>query len=165
MDERFFSLTNGLAKRYGFVDVTMVFFAKYGLIILIATLFTFWVKKRRAFMATFVSILISWGVNQLIGFFYFRPRPFVAQSVNLLLSHSADSSFPSDHAAVGFAIAMSIFLENKKWGLFLIILASAISLARVWCGLHYPLDIICGAMIGTGVSLGIYKLTLIKDNG
>lgn len=165
MDERLFSLTNGLAKRYGFIDGTMLFLARYGLFILIATLFTFWLKKKRALIASLVSVIISFGVNQLIGFFYFRPRPFVAQSVNLLLSHSADSSFPSDHAAVGFAIAMSIFLENKAWGLFLIILASAISLARVWCGLHYPLDIICGAMIGTGASLGIYKLTLIKDNG
>jgi KDO2-lipid IV(A) lauroyltransferase len=164
MDERLFHLTNGLAKRYGFVDGAMLFFAKYGLIILIATLFTFWLKKKKAFMASLVSMLISWEVNQLISFFYFKPRPFSVQGVNPLLSHSADASFPSDHAAVGFAIAMSVFLENKLWGWFLIILASLVSLARVWCGLHYPLDIICGAMIGTGVSLGIYKLTLsIKE--
>jgi undecaprenyl-diphosphatase len=94
--------------------------------------------------------LASWIVfagNEL----YFRPRPFDAaldHDVTVLLYRPTDSSFPSNSAAVAFAAAGGVWLISRKAGLALLALASAYGLARVYGGIHYPLDILGGAAVG-----------------
>jgi undecaprenyl-diphosphatase len=120
--------------------------------------------NQRAVMTAVIGIAVVSGLIALCNIFYFRVRPFNTLpfgSLNLLFYHPTDSSFPSNLAAVGFTIAVSIFARNRKYGGFLLALASVSSFGRVYIGVHYPLDIVGGAAIGTIaalIALGIARL-------
>ena len=62
-------------------------------------------KRQKAAILAAASGLIALGVNQAIAHLWARPRPFVLHPAVMLLPRSADSSFPSDHAAFAFAPA------------------------------------------------------------
>ena len=110
--------------------------------------------RMRRQVGVFVALtavgLASWMVfagNEL----YFRPRPFDAalgHDVTVLLYRPTDSSFPSNSAAVAFAAAGGVWLISRRAGLALFGVAVAYGLARVYGGVHYPLDIVVGAAVG-----------------
>ena len=110
--------------------------------------------RMRRQIGVFVALtaigLASWAVfasNEL----YFRPRPFDAaldHDVTVLLYRPTDSSFPSNSAAVAFAAAAGVWRISWRTGLVLLALAAAYGLARVYGGVHYPLDILGGAATG-----------------
>ena len=96
--------------------------------------------------------------NQLLAMIKFRDRPFYHLNINKLIEPLSEKSFPSDHAAVAFAIAVAIYFYNKKLGSILIFCAFLISLARIYGGVHYPLDVIAGAIVGTLFSIVFHKI-------
>jgi undecaprenyl-diphosphatase len=101
-----------------------------------------------------VSALASAGVallaNQAIGHLWDRTRPFAAHpgAVHLLAARSGDPSFPSDHAAAAFAIALAVFAVSARAGAVFLLAATAIAVSRVALGLHYPSDVLAGALVG-----------------
>lgn len=100
-------------------------------------------------------------VNQVIALFWARPRPFVAHpSVHVLLSRSTDPSFPSDHAAAAFAIATVALFVRPRLGTAALVLAALVAYARVYVGLHYPGDVLAGALVG--IVVGIVLMRLLK---
>src|SRR3954447_21936117 len=82
----------------------------------------FWPGRQRALnqriaVATFFSILATLGLATLLGHLYREARPFVSDaSTRLLISHSADNSFPSDHAAFAFAVAGVLIWWRRTLG-------------------------------------------------
>ncbi len=98
-----------------------------------------------------IAISGVWLFQQLIGTWWFRARPFVEdQRISNLINKSALSkSFPSDHAAIAFAIATSVYLVLPSWGKILYVCALMIGLGRVAVGVHYPSDVVVGALLGT----------------
>ena len=58
------------------------------------------------------------------------------------------SSFPSDHAAIFFGLAMTILLVNRRLGLIAMVVAVVINFARIYLGFHYPSDVIGGGTLG-----------------
>ena len=98
------------------------------------------------------SMGIATGFVKIINLFYYRPRPFedmpeLVVQVERLFYQPQDSSFPSNPAAVVFAIAPAVWLAHRKMGWFLYFLAALMCFARVYVGVHYPLDIIGGAAV------------------
>ena len=123
--------------------------------------------RMRRQVGVFVALtavgLAAWIVfagNEL----YFRPRPFDAvldQDVMVLLYRPTDSSFPSNSAAVAFAAAGGVWLISRRAGIALLGLAVAYGTARVYGGVHYPLDILGGAVIGmvaVAMARGFWRL-------
>ena len=100
------------------------------------------------------SLVVDWLINTL----YFRHRPFVDHTVSLLFYKPTDSSFPANPAAVAFAIAMGVWFWNRRIGVVLCCLAVFYTLARVYGGVFYPLDIGGGAVIGILASLSVAVL-------
>ena len=83
---------------------------------------------------------------------YFRERPFIHYDFANLLYAPTDSSFPANPAAVAFALAMGVWLKNRRAALVLIFLAALWSFVRVVNGLHYPSDVVVGGLIGVAVA-------------
>ncbi len=133
-------------------------------------------ERRATVLWIAVACLVAYAINLLIEQFVFEPRPFVTHKVHLLVSHAADSAFPSDHTAWSFAvIGMLLFtfvpllawqpkqvptsrLEQtsqadwrRKLMAFLVVafvVGCSIGFARIFVGVHYPGDVLGGAIDG-----------------
>lgn len=103
------------------------------------------------FIACCLSNLI---VSPLIHFFYKTPRPFIVLTEilnykNYLKVTEYNTSFPSEHTSLAFAMAVVLFLKNRRNGILFLILAILISMGRVLMGVHWPSDIMSGIGVGT----------------
>ena len=149
IDFSVFQSINQFAGRFPLLDKVMVFFAdKFGYVLVILVFVIFWQKWKIIVQSFLAAIISRFGITEIIRFFWERPRPFVENNVNLILSHDATGSFPSGHAAFYFAIAAVVYFYNKKIGLLFFLAAFLISLARVFAGVHWPSDILAGALVG-----------------
>ncbi|WP_018152789.1 undecaprenyl-diphosphatase [Leeia oryzae] len=108
---------------------------------------------RRHALEAFVAGLIGLALNQLIGLFWQHPRPFMIGLGHTLIPHAADSSFPSDHMTLMCAVGLSLWLHvrTRLAGLALLLLALPVAWARIYLGVHFPLDML-GAIAVAGVS-------------
>ncbi|GAA3782854.1 undecaprenyl-diphosphatase [Plantactinospora mayteni] len=96
-----------------------------------------------------LALLLAVGIGQAVGHLNHEPRPFQAHEVHQLIPHANDVSMPSDHATAAFALAFAVTMFlSRRWGAVLTFLALAVGFARVWTGVHYPGDILAGALIG-----------------
>jgi len=106
------------------------------------------------------SGLIVYYINKVIGFYFFRERPYISLGFeNLLGEVHPDKSFPSDHTSLAWTMALMVFLYNKKYGVFLLAIALLVSISRILAGVHYISDILGGIVVGTIIALFVYWLT------
>jgi undecaprenyl-diphosphatase len=108
-----------------------------------------------ALLATGVALL----ANVIVAEIWTRPRPFITHpgDVTQLLPHAADASFPSDHAAAGFAIVAVLIAYRPKFGIVAALFALLMAYARVYVGIHYPGDVLAGALIGLIVGFAMVR--------
>jgi|tagenome__1003787_1003787.scaffolds.fasta_scaffold20723823_2 undecaprenyl-diphosphatase len=108
-------------------------------------------NARHGVVAAALSAGLALTLAKVISDAVARPRPFVAhpESAHLFIKHAADYGFPSDHAAGAFAIAVALLLRHRPAGLLALAMAVAISIGRVMVGVHYPSDVLAGAVLGT----------------
>ncbi len=109
-----------------------------------------------------ISAFIAWLIGKFLKDFFAVPRPYLVNGTNPLAGHFSGGSFPSNHTAAAFAVSVSIFLHKHKWGIPLIILSLIIGISRILGGVHYPLDIIGGIIIGTAVAWTAHRLHVHK---
>ena len=169
MNMELFRLINNLANKNTVLDKIMIFFSKdvpYIFMAVIAIVFILGVVKkneeyRKASVNAFVITVINLILSFIIGSIYYVDRPFVHNKVNLLMPHSADASFPSDHATGTMSIALGLGKYNRILGVIMTILSIIVGFSRVYVGNHYPLDVI-GAYIMVLITNYLYNLVL-KD--
>lgn len=86
----------------------------------------------------------------------------LAEAARVLVGCGGGYSFPSAHATNHFAVAVFVLLTwGRTWGAWrylLLLWAASIALGQVYVGVHYPLDITAGALIGTAIGWGVSKL-------
>jgi undecaprenyl-diphosphatase len=164
LDYALFHGVNGFAGRSSAVDALMIASAKYLPFVFALVLVALWLSwrprnQRGAFLAG-VSALVALGLGQLIGKAFPRPRPYLSHAVNQLIPRSLDTSFPSDHAILGFAVAVMVWRYNRRVGTALLVLATLLAVARVFVGAHYPSDVFGGAVLGALTSVALDYLSL-----
>ncbi len=148
-----FQLINGLAGKWIWLDTFGIFFAEYFEYILVFCLLLFLLKNFKKYwqmiwQAIFAGIISRVVFTEIIRLLLPRPRPFVENQISQLINHASTPAFPSGHAAFYFAIATVICFYNKKAGFLFFLASFLICLGRVFCGIHWPLDILAGAIVG-----------------
>lgn len=162
-DYHFFQLINHLAISDSFMNPFMDFLAQDGEYLFFLGIIIYWFLRtksnRRMVAEGIIAACTALALNGVIGLAAYRDRPFVHHHVIQLIHHAANASFPSDHAAGAFVIATSIWIWRNREGLLWMLLAAGISLSRVWTGVHYPLDVLTGMVIGVAVAFAVHKIT------
>lgn len=159
-----FKLINGLADKWKLLDFLGIFFAKYFEYFLLFALVLFLIKDYKKYWrmvteAFVAAVFVRFVLAEIIRIIYFRPRPFVYNYVNLLIPHNVnEASFPSGHASFYFALSTIIYGYNKKVGILFYISSFLIVLSRVFVGIHWPSDILAGAVLGIFMGLVLNKL-------
>ena len=159
LDLQLFHLINNLSGRNDVLDgLARLLVNEYFLTTAMALILAiFWFEGRdqdrrernqRAILRAIIALFIANIILKLCNLIYFRPRPFDSHEVNLLFYQPWDSSFPSNPATVGFSIATAMWLYNRRLGTLLLVLATLFGLSRIYCGVHYPSDVIAGALLG-----------------
>jgi undecaprenyl-diphosphatase len=174
MDYWLFQQINGSAGKSICLDSVGIFFANYFQYVLGGCLLLFLLVKNKkakrknlwivglAFLAALVSRYIFTSV---LRFIFERPRPFIAHQVTQLIFVAANNpSFPSGHAAFFFALSTVVYMYNKNWGWWFFVGSFLISLARVFVGVHYPSDILAGALIGILAGWGSWRVYQFYQN-
>lgn len=112
-----------------------------------------------------VMMLLSLGVtflidNVLLKNLVARIRPYEAiNGLERLVEKQKDFSFPSGHAGSAFAAAVILYLGAPgKYGIPAMAFAFLISFSRLYVGVHYPSDVLCGALFGTVIAVIVYKI-------
>ncbi|AEN11426.1 MULTISPECIES: phosphatase PAP2 family protein [unclassified Streptomyces] len=167
---------NGLAKAAPtWFDRVMEFVGEYGIMfgMVAVGLWCWWSVRRRGTTEDSVTSVagLVWAplaagialiINIPIRGFVERPRPFKDhQGLDVLVEGKEDFSFVSDHATMAMAIAVGLFVANRKFGLIALVLAVLEGFCRVYMGVHYPTDVIGGFALGTAVALLLAPLAMM----
>lgn len=164
---------NSLAGKNGVLDNFMIFCASYLVyvvfVVAVSCLLYLVVKREWKPVIYFMATLaVTFILLQLMSMFNFDHRPFMDYHLTQLVAHASGKSFPSDHTTVtaGIAFGLLFFTRFKKLGVAVLVAACLIGFARVFVGIHYPLDILGGVttgLVGGAVTFGIYKLIESKQ--
>lgn len=156
------------ALRCDFMNGIMLFLSRLadkGFIwILLGVILLFFKKTRRAGLCVLAALLINAVVvNLCIKPLVSRIRPFdIKAGIELILLPPTDYSFPSGHTSASFAAAMSVWFYNRKWGIFALVVASLIGFSRLYLYVHYPTDVVCGALFGVAAAK-VAKILICRE--
>lgn len=146
--------------RCDFLSVIMKFITSLGnagiIWIILTIIMIITPKYRKAGFASAISLLFSvLIINLFMKNWIARVRPYeVIAGLELLVDKATDWSFPSGHASSSFASACSIlFTGYKKEGTAALIFAFLMGFSRLYVGIHYPSDVLCGALLGLAFAI------------
>ena len=168
MNDSIFFFFYNLAHQSAFVDGLVVFLAVYFPYVVIGLAGVFLVmhhevlkaespyrvflEKKKEILSAFFAGALAWILAYLLKFLFHMPRPFDLFSQVQSLIPESGYAFPSGHATFFFALALSIFFYHKKAGYVFMLFAFLIGLARIVAGVHFPVDILGGFVLGALVA-------------
>lgn len=125
-------------------------------LILIAGLILFSLLHKDKFIGFYntavviIGAVFAYGITSLIKYFYVAPRPFVeiSEIIPLATFGGLYTSFPSGHSTFFMALAVGLYFYNKKLAFLYGVSAVLIGVSRVASGVHWPVDIFAGFVIG-----------------
>jgi undecaprenyl-diphosphatase len=107
-------------------------------------------------LLTLIAVAVADWTSIALKALFDRPRPplrYPEPKTLVPLPH--DASFPSGHAATSFAAATMLSFAFPRWTPAFLVLAAAVAFSRVYVGVHYPLDVIGGALLGAAIAVGV----------
>ncbi len=166
LNVKIFQWINFGAGAHPVKDGFAVFFAESGPWLLTALFFALWFfvnnNHKTALLEATQAAIIGLVINQLIGHFYFHPRPYMVGLCTPLFPHSPETSFPSDHVTLMFTAACYLLIAGG-WiacGVPLLAVTLLTAWGRIYSGIHFPYDIVGSLVIGlmsTGLMLWLAK--------
>lgn len=148
-----------------------IIIAKYLVYLFPLSLLIYWLwgnekhlqQQRTLVCKTAISLIIALSISWLIGVIAPHDRPFAAQIGYNFLDHDATPSFPSNHGTFVFTIALAYLFwhSNKKIGGILLGLSIAIAWSRIYLGVHWPIDMVGGFIVGL-LSCGLSQILWSK---
>lgn len=146
------------------LDHAVLLWSDYGLVVFAVLMLAawWWPGRRRGpvaaarTLAVPVVAVIAYAVNSVIKDLVAEARPCrsIPHTVTLEACPGAgDWSFPSNHTVVAFAVASALLLVDRRLGAVALLAACAMGASRVWIGVHYPHDVLAGALVGAVVAV------------
>lgn len=137
--------------------------AEYGIMWMVVTVLCFLFRETRTLSLAFaIALALCMGIGELLlKPIVTRKRPFVDDpSVKIVVHKPRDFSHPSGHSTSCFSCAVVLICFDWRFGIVALIFAFAIGFSRIYLFVHYPLDVICGAL--WGIAFGICGVLLCK---
>ena len=159
-----FKNINRFAGKSKPLDAVGIFCAKYLLYLVIGFLFLVAIYRHSRglfFYPLVAGLSAAFVINTIIYYFYKEKRPAEFKTTNTLISVPQNPSFPSRHAALLFGVAFYVFFYDVKLVLIFLFCAGLIGLARIFCGVHWPRDILGGVVSGLLSAIIIYNLVIL----
>lgn len=176
MNDSIFFLFYNLAHKSGIFDKLVVFFAVYFpyMVIFLAGVFLLmhhevfkaespfqvFMQKKKEILLVFFGAGLARLITEVFKITLHTSRPFDLWSQVQSLFPQTGYAFPSGHAAIFMALAFSIFFMHKKAGYYFMAFAFLIGIARIIAGVHFPVDILGGFILGGLVAFGCHSFYL-----
>ena len=154
-DLQLFKLINQSYHNLFLNDLSLLicYFGVISVILLILLLIAFFDKKKgkKVALTLLVGIILAMSITFLIKYSVLRPRPYNMVDNVVLLAVENDPSFPSGHTLNSTVMSYILTKEyNKK--IFMLI-PLFVGLSRIYIGVHYPSDVLCGFMLGIIIAI------------
>lgn len=128
--------------------------------ILLALILLCFKKTRKAGMAMGIAMACGYLIGNMgMKNLFARTRPYDMTEVELLVAKLHDFSFPSGHTLVSFEAATALTVYHRRWGIAALVLATVIAYSRLYLFVHYPTDVLAGALLGVGIGLAACWVT------
>lgn len=174
LDKAIFDFLHSFAFRSDTLDMFAIFIATtFGTILTIGVIvflifhhdvpgsqYTWPVLKKRLGEAGTIltSAFLSWSFVTILKNIFSSPRPFITfTDIRTLFPYGSYDSFPSGHATFFAALGVALYMYHRGIGTFYLVCALLIGISRVVAGIHFPLDIVVGFMLGALTSFFVYK--------
>lgn len=161
-----FRFINDLGKDLEFLNGLMVGIAEYTIYIVALLSISYFFSHNKKInrikvLCGSITALLSIVMGKAAGMLYSNYQPFFELSnVNKLIEKEVNNSFPSDHTILIFSFCMTYWLFSKSKMKFIwLVTAFLIGISRIWIGVHYPFDVLVGALISCIVAVLIYKIS------
>lgn len=156
-----FRAVNDLGKEHLFLNPIMIFIAEYLVWVLALTVLVFWITRnsnsRMMVICAGLTFILAEVLGKIAGTIHSNEQPFASlTNVNQLIEKAVDNSFPSDHTILFFSFCITFWLFTRGWGFLWGLLALVVGVSRIWVGVHYPADVLVGALISVVSAFVIY---------
>ena len=158
-----FNALHAVANISPFTDAVILFVADYLPFLLFFVLLVYegwqWMKGRRARARELLRAIgvagFAWLIAEALKGLVASPRPFlVIEHLKPLIRHGGYNAFPSGHVTFFFALGVALLLSGKRaLGTIFMAAAFVMGLARVAAGIHWPIDVLGGILLGSSVVL------------
>lgn len=148
--------------RNDFLDIVVPFYTNLGddgiIWIVLGVLMLIPKKTRKCGIMILAALLVMLLVNNMVlKNLIARPRPCATYPEMVDLVHVPTSySFPSGHTVSAIAVAVTVLLHHKKFGIAILTMAILMGLTRLYVFVHFPTDVYGGMIVGTAIALGVH---------
>ncbi|WP_282059987.1 undecaprenyl-diphosphatase [Bacillus pumilus] len=166
-NEDLFRWVNQLSIDHGYLNPIFIGLAEYTVLLAALTCLFIWFQNRSRtnrgmVVSAGLTFILAELMGKIAGFFYSNQQPFAEMShVNLLIQKEVNNSFPSDHTIFIFSVCLIFWLFHKRHVYWLII-ACAVGFSRIWVGVHYPFDVLAGAVIASLTAVAVVYLPICQ---
>jgi undecaprenyl-diphosphatase len=149
---------HGLTGHVAPIDELMRLLAAYLVFGAVLVLALLWFHRNglRAGLAVGIGAVVALLIGQVLSSVFPESRPFVVDHFTPLIAHPADGSFPSDHLLVLGALVGGCLPASRRLAAVAAVMALLVAVARVYVGIHHPIDVIAGFLIGAACGLAAW---------